>query len=43
MQGRIMEDKFQDILDNLPDKRRRSRLEPYGRLIAELLRRGWTL
>ena len=38
----IMDDSFQEILDSLPEKRSRSRLEPYGRLIDELLRRGWT-
>src|SRR5213596_3531083 len=38
----IMDDNFQDILDNLPEKPSRSRLEPYGRLIDELLRRRWT-
>ena len=38
-----MDDNFQDILDSLPEKRSRSRLEPYGRLISDLLRRGWTL
>src|SRR5438034_5098526 len=37
-----MDDSFQEILDSLPEKRSRSRLEPYGRLIDELLRRGWT-
>ena len=35
-----MDDNFQDILDSLPEKSSRSRLEPYGRLIEELLRRG---
>ena len=38
----IMDDSFQEILDSLPEKRSRSRLEPYGRLIDELVRRGWT-
>jgi hypothetical protein len=37
-----MDDNFQDIIDSLPEKRSRSRLEPYGKLIDELLRRGWT-
>ncbi len=37
-----MDDNFQDILDSLPEKRSRSRLEPYDKLIDELLRRGWT-
>ena len=31
---------FQDILDSVPEKRSRSRLEPYGRLIHGLLRRS---
>src|SRR5438034_4267297 len=38
----IMDDNFQDILDSLPEKPARSRLEPYGRLIEELLHRGRT-
>jgi len=33
---------FQDILDSLPEKHPRSRLEPYGALIDELRRRGRT-
>ncbi len=37
-----MDEDFQDILDSLPEKPPRSRLEPYGRLIEELLRRGRT-
>src|SRR6058998_3042492 len=37
-----MNDNFQEILDSLPEKRSRSRLEPYGKLIDELLRRRWT-
>ena len=37
-----MDDNFQDIVDNLPEKPSRSRLEPHGRLIEELLRRGRT-
>jgi hypothetical protein len=37
-----MDDKFQDILDNLPEKPPRSRLEPYTELIGELRRRGRT-
>src|SRR6266545_1791383 len=37
-----MDDNFQEILDSLPEKRSRSRLELYGRLIDELLRRRWT-
>ena len=38
----IMDDNFQEILNSLPEKRSRSRLEPYGSLIDELLRRRWT-
>ena len=38
----VMDDNFQEILDSLPEKPSRSRLEPYGRLIDELLRRRWT-
>jgi hypothetical protein len=37
-----MNPKFQDILDGLPDKPPRSRLEPYRPLIEELRRRGRT-
>jgi len=37
-----MDDNFQEILDSLPEQRSRSRLEPYGRLVDELLRRRWT-
>ena len=37
-----MDDTFQDILDSLPARPSRSRLEPYGGLIEELLRRGRT-
>jgi IS30 family transposase len=37
-----MDDNFQDVLDSLPEKQPRSRLEPYGGLIQELLRRGRT-
>src|ERR1700683_647613 len=33
---------FQDILDSLPEKPPRSRLEPYRDLIEELRRRGRT-
>jgi F-type H+-transporting ATPase subunit beta len=33
---------FKEILDGLPSKRPRSRLEPYGELISELRRRGRT-
>ena len=34
--------RFQDILDSLPEKPPRSRLEPYRDLIEELRRRGRT-
>ena len=37
-----MDAKFKEILDGLPSKRPRSRLEPYGELISELRRRGRT-
>ena len=37
-----MEGEFQDILDSLPEKPPRSRLEPYRELIDELRRRGRT-
>jgi len=37
-----MDAKFQDILNTLPEKPPRSRLEPYGELIDELRRRGQT-
>jgi IS30 family transposase len=37
-----MDARFQDILDTLPEKPPRSRLEPYGELIDELRRRGRT-
>jgi IS30 family transposase len=35
-------DNFEKILNSLPEKPARSRLEPYGRLINELLRRSRT-
>jgi len=35
-------DNFEEILNSLPEKPARSRLEPYGRLINELLRRSRT-
>jgi hypothetical protein len=35
-----MDDNFRSILDSLPPKRHRSRLEPYSDLIDELRRRG---
>jgi len=37
-----MDPTFDQILANLPEKRSRSRLEPYGALIKELLRRNRT-
>jgi hypothetical protein len=37
-----MDAKFKDILDSLPGKPPRSRLEPYRELIEELRRRGRT-
>ncbi len=37
-----MDEKFQIILSNLPEKPPRSRLEPYRELIYELRQRGWT-
>jgi IS30 family transposase len=37
-----MDERFQAILDNLPPKPPRSRLEPYWDLIRELRRRGRT-
>jgi len=37
-----MDAKFKEILDGLPDKRPRSRLEPYRELISGLRRRGRT-
>lgn len=37
-----MDTKFKEILDGLPDKPPRSRLEPYRELISELRRRGRT-
>ena len=37
-----MDDKLQVILDSLPEKPPRSRLEPYCELIDELRRRGRT-
>jgi hypothetical protein len=38
----IMDENFDQILDSFPKKQSRSRLEPYGRLIRELLRRRRT-
>lgn len=35
-------DKFETILNSLPEKPARSRLDPYSDLIKELLSRGWT-
>jgi hypothetical protein len=40
--GVTMEDRFQYVLNALPDKPPRSRLEPYRELIDELRRRGRT-
>jgi hypothetical protein len=37
-----MESRFQEILDSLPEKLPRSRLEPYLELVVELRRRGRT-
>ena len=37
-----MDDKFRAILNSLPKKRQRSKLEPYTQLIDELRRRGRT-
>ena len=37
-----MDRKFQDILDTLPERSPRSRLEPYRELICELRKRGRT-
>ena len=37
-----MDDKFRNILDGLPEKPPRSRLEPYRELIDEMRRRGRT-
>jgi len=37
-----MDDKWNDILNSLPPKRPRSRLEPYWELIGEMRRRGRT-
>jgi hypothetical protein len=37
-----MDNEFKEILDGLPDKPPRSRLEPYRKLIEELRRRGRT-
>ena len=35
-------DDFEEIISSLPEKPARSRLDPHGSLIRELLRRGWT-
>jgi hypothetical protein len=35
-------DKFQEIVNDLPEKRARSRLDPYADLIRDLINRGWT-
>src|SRR5688572_15854066 len=39
---RLMDDRFQEILDGMPEKTPRSTLEPYRELISELRRRGRT-
>jgi hypothetical protein len=36
------EDYFKAIIGSLPDKKPRSRLEPYGNLIEQLRKLGWT-
>src|SRR6516162_4929908 len=41
-QAGFMDRKFEDILDTLPEKPPRSRLEPYRELIGELRKRGRT-
>jgi hypothetical protein len=38
----VMDDKFKAILDSLPKKHARSKLEPYAELIEQLKRRGHT-
>ena len=40
--GGMVEDRFQDILMSVEEKRPSSRLEPYGELIDELRRRDFT-
>lgn len=42
VKGAFMDRKFEDILDTLPEKPPRSRLEPYRELIGELRKRGRT-
>ncbi|HEV8043139.1 MAG TPA: hypothetical protein VGP62_29940, partial [Bryobacteraceae bacterium] len=37
-----MEEKFQDVLNGIGAKQGRSRLEPYGELVDELLCKGFT-
>ena len=37
-----MDDRFRAILESLPKKRQRSRLEPWTELIIQLRRRGYT-
>lgn len=37
-----MDDKFKAILESIPKKRERSKLEPYTELIEQLRRRGYT-
>jgi hypothetical protein len=38
----MIDERFKEILENLPPKPPRSRLEPYDKLIRELRRRGTT-
>ena len=38
----VMDDKFKAILESIPKKRERSKLEPYTELIEQLRRRGHT-
>jgi hypothetical protein len=38
----VMDDKFKAILESIPKKRERSKLEPYNELIEQLRRRGHT-
>jgi hypothetical protein len=42
MMDNSMDSEFRNILENLPEKPSRSRLEPYGELIDGLRRRGRT-
>jgi hypothetical protein len=38
----VMDDKFKAILESIPKKRERSKIEPYTELIEQLRRRGHT-